>query len=89
LEKASKTLTLLLKTIQMLLFFYGGSDIDNGHETIKVSRRDANDFSFKIKEEGWPKQKFNFERRTFRVWTLIVSIPLGQLLFLELLSPFL
>tara|TARA_B100000809_G_C15137284_1_gene531237 strand:+ start:207 stop:719 length:513 start_codon:yes stop_codon:yes gene_type:complete len=54
---------------------YGGSYIGNGHTTIKVPRRDANNFSFKIKEEGCSEQKFNFERRTFRGWALAVSIP--------------
>jgi hypothetical protein len=51
-------------------------DKNEGTQTarIRVLRREANKFSFVVKEKGCPDQTFNFRQRTFRGWALAGTI---------------
>ncbi len=53
---------------------YLGETRGYGDAIIKVSRKDANKFSFIIKEDGYEDQTFNYQRRTFRTAAFIGSV---------------
>ena len=53
---------------------YEGDTKGTGVANFKVKRKDANKFSFTVKEEGCDEQKFDFESRTFRGWAFAGTI---------------
>lgn len=53
---------------------YEGETMGTGSATFKVKRKDANKFSFSVKEEGSPEQKYNYTTRTFRGWSFAGTI---------------
>ena len=46
--------------------FYKGELRGTGSASIKVKRKEANNFSFTVKEDNCPEKKFNFVSRSFR-----------------------
>jgi hypothetical protein len=53
---------------------YQGEIVGTGSTMISVKRKEANKFSFIVKEDGCEEQKYNFKYRTFRGWALFGSI---------------
>lgn len=54
--------------------FYKGEEVGNGKATVLVKRREANRFSFTVKEENCEEENYRFKSRTFRGWAFIGSI---------------
>lgn len=55
---------------------YKGEQIGQGNATVKVKRQDADKFSFSVKQEGCPEQKYAYKSKTFRGWALAGTIVL-------------
>ena len=53
---------------------YQGEVKGTGSATIKVKRKEANKFSFSVREDGCDEQKFDYTSRTFRGWALAGTI---------------
>jgi hypothetical protein len=53
---------------------YQGEVKGTGAATIKVKRKEANKFSFTVKEDGCEEQQFNYTSRTFRGWAFVGSL---------------
>ena len=53
---------------------YQGEVIGTGNATIKVKRKEANKFSFTVKEDGCKEQKYDYTSRTFRGWAFVGTI---------------
>ena len=54
--------------------FYKGEVKGTGSTTIKVKRKDANRFSFSVKEDGCEEQRYEYVSRTFRGWAFAGTI---------------
>lgn len=54
--------------------FYKGMEKGTGYAHFKVPRKEANKFSFIVKETGCPDQTFSFNQRIFRGWALVGTI---------------
>ena len=53
---------------------YNGEFKGTGIATFKVKRKEANKFSFTVKEDGCNEQKFDYTSRTFRGWAFVGSL---------------
>lgn len=53
---------------------YNGTTIGTGNAMVKVKRKDANKFSFSVKQKGKEQKTYNYQSRTFRGWALVGSI---------------
>lgn len=53
---------------------YQGENVGRGKAYISVKRKEANKFSFIVKEDGCEEQKYSFRSRTFRGWALFGSL---------------
>lgn len=54
--------------------FRDGMEMGTQYAHFKVPRKNADKFSFVVKENGCPDQTFNFRGRTFRGWALVGTI---------------
>lgn len=54
--------------------FYHGREIGTGKATVLTKRKDANKFSFSVKEDNCEEQVYKFHSRTFRGWAMVGSI---------------
>lgn len=53
---------------------YRGMKMGNGSASISVPRREADMFSFTVKEKGCAEQTFSYRTRTFRGWAFVGTL---------------
>lgn len=54
--------------------YHNGEVKGTGSATIPIFRKDANKFTFTVKEDGCEEQQFNYTSRTFRGWAFVGTI---------------
>lgn len=54
--------------------YYKGEEVGTGKATVSLKRKEANKFTFSVKDANCEEEKFSFKSRTFRGWAMVGSI---------------